>query len=390
MECDVPRVSTRGLVGSRAEQLQRISDAGLVAQGRVFLLSLEPIKTQIGAKWPNRSEVIWDAVERALAKNMPPPDVFVRLNDTAVLVAMASTDSYEGQVRCVEVLRTLLSYFLGRSADADIALSRISSMAGGEVTADQIDVTAAPSPRVRSENPDQPQRSPEDWTPPLTERVSTGSISLTHYGEASYQIDVVPVWRLDQETISSYAVRLTLPPGMDRLSDQDHEALTTLTIEHLLPILADYRKEGALFALIVPVSFSVVSARRPRLALLNRCAPFKEIMRRAVIAELTDLDAGIPSGLIRQTAAMIKPFFRVLTANVRTTADVSTVYREEAFHGVALNWRSGLSAELETVMKMARRRTPNVVVYGVPGDVSTDELRRHHASHVTWKNSYKR
>lgn len=31
---------------------------------------------------------------------------------------------------------------------------------------------------------------------------------------------------------------------------------------------------------------------------MNRCAPFKDIMQRAVIAELTDLDPGIPSGLI--------------------------------------------------------------------------------------------
>ena len=383
MECDVPRVSTRELSGSRAEQLQRINDAGLVAQGRVFLLSLDPIKIQIGAKWPTRSEVIWDAVERALAKSMPPPDVFVRLNETSVLVAVASVDSYEGQIRCVEVLRTLLSYFLGRSADADVALSRISSIADGEISADKVDITAATRPPVARPLPDAPQRSPENWTPPLTERVSAGTLSLDHYGEAAYQIGVVPVWRLDRETISAYAVRLTLPLGMDRLSDRDRETLTTLTRDHTLPILADYRREGGTFAIIVPMSFSALSARRPRLALLNRCAPFKDIMRRAVIAELTDLDAGIPSGLIRETAAMIRPFFRVLTAKLCTSADVSAVYREAAFHGVAVGWRSGRIEELASILRIAGRRTRNLMVHRVPDDVSADELKQLGASHLT-------
>lgn len=384
MECVAQRVSTRGVIGSRAEQLQRISDAGLVAQGRVFLLSLDPIKLQIGDRWPHRSEVIWDAVERALTKSMPAPDVFVRLNDTSVLVAVASTDSYEGQVRCVEVLRNLLSYFLGRAADDDIALSRISKLEGEEITADQVDITA-PTPRpLFSQTSDAIRRSPEKWTPPLTDRITSGTISLTHYGEATYAIDVVPVWRLDQETISAYSVRLTLPAGMERLSDRDHEKLSTLTIEHVLPILADYRKEGASFALIVPISFSALSSRRPRMALLDRCAPFTDIMRRAVIAELSDLDAGVPSGLIRETAAMIKPFFRVLTATVRTTADVRAIYREAAFHGVALNWLSGHSAELAAVFKIAGRRTPNLIVHGVPETVSTDDLRHYGATHLTW------
>ena len=384
MECDVPRVSTRELVGSRVEQLQRINDAGLVAQGRVFLLSLEPIKVQIGARWSSRSEVIWDAVERALIKSMPPPDVYVRLNDTSVLVAVASVDSYEGQVRCVEVLRTLLSYFLGRSADADVALSRISSMADGEISADPVDIAAPPRPPIAPLARDAPQRSPENWTPPLTARVSKGTLSLTHYGEAAYQIDVVPVWRLDRETISAYAVRLTLPVGMDRLSDRDRETLTALTIEHTLPILVDYRREGGTFALIVPMSFTALCARRPRLALLNSCIPFKDITQRAVIAELTDLDAGIPSGLIRETAAMIKPFFRVLTASVCTSADVSTVYREAAFHGVALRWRPRQIEELAAILRIAGRRTHNLVVHCVPDNVSADELKQMGASHLTW------
>lgn len=370
------------LAASRREQLQRIKDAGLIEQGRVFILSLEPIKAQVGNRWSSRSEIVWDGVERALAKSMPPPDVYVRLNDTTVLVAIASTDSYEGQIRCVVVLRSLLLHFLGRSADDDVALSRISSIDGDVVSSERVDVNSAPM--RAAEAAQTANRRPEHWTPPLTERRAAGTLPLTYHGETPYQIDVVPVWRLDQETISAYAIRLILPDYIEQLSDLDHEMLSHLTLGHLLPILEDYRTEGASFALIVPLAFAALSARRPRMALLGRCGPVKDIMRRAVVAEITGLHPGVPTGLIKETVAMIKPFVRVVTATVRTTADVAALYREAAFYGVAVRWRSGSSLTLEHLLKTARRRTPNVVVHGVPEQVSSEELRRHNATHVTW------
>lgn len=374
------------LVVSRKDQLQRINDAGLVAQGRVFLLSLEPIKQQIGARWPHRSETVWEGVERALAKSMPPPDVFIRIHDTAVLVAVASTDSYEAQIRCIEVLRSLLTFFLGRTIDADIAMSRISSIQDGALSTEPVDLAALPTRSVELLNKSVARR-PEDWTPPLTERRVAGTITLSHHGDADYTIDVAPVWRLDHETISAYAIRLRLPGVVERLSDLDHETLSGLVVDCLVPILEDYQREGGTFALIVPLPFSVLCARRPRLAILNRCAPLKRIMKSAVIVEISDLHAGVPPGLIRETVSMISPFVRVVTAAVKTPSDVSAIYREAAFHGVAMRWRRGHTATLSAVLKAARRRTANLVVHDVPTGTPVDELRCHHATHVTYNEN---
>lgn len=384
MEWTTPAFELSALSASRREQLQRINEAGLVAQGRVFLLSLEPIKLQMGSRWTGRAEVIWEAVERSLHKRMPPPDVFVRLNDTTVIVAVASTNSYEGQIRCVEILQSLLFHFLGRSADADIALSRIASIDGEALRAEPVDVSREGNVLTGGTATPAPIRRPQDWTPPLTERRASGALKLTHQGRTGYDIGIAPVWRLDLETISAYAVRLRLDASPERLSDLDQEALSHLVLGHLLPILEDYRREGGTFAIVVPLSFSALSARRPRMALLNRCAELQDVMRRSVIAEITDLNAGVPPGLIRETVAMVRPFFRVVTAMVRTPADVDNLYREATVHGVAVTWRSGPATVLEPVVQAARRRTPNLIMHDVPKTVSTDDLRRCRASHFTW------
>lgn len=245
MEWTTPAFELSALSASRREQLQRIDEAGLVAQGRVFLLSLEPIKLQMGSRWTGRAEVIWEAVERSLHKRMPPPDVFVRLNDTTVIVAVASTNSYEGQIRCVEILQSLLFHFLGRFADADIALSRIASIDGEALRAEPVDVSREGNVRTGGTATPAPIRQPQDWTPPLTERRASGALKLTHQGRTGYDIGIAPVWRLDLETISAYAVRLRLDASPERLSDLDQEALSHLVIDHLLPILQDYRRGAA-------------------------------------------------------------------------------------------------------------------------------------------------
>ena len=189
---------------------------------------------------------------------------------------------------------------------------------------------------------------------------------------------------MDREIISAYAVRLTLPSGRDRLSDADQEALSGLTVGHFLPILEDYQRAGGTFALLVSLSFAVLSARRPRVALLARCSQLREFMRRAVIVEICDLHPGIPRGLINETAAMMKPFVRVVTGTVRTTADVSVLYRETDLHGIAIDCRHTPFRIIGDVVRAARRRTRNVIVHDVPNDVSTDTLRNIQASHVTW------
>lgn len=166
---------------SRGDRLSRISEAGLVNEGRVFLLSLESIRVELGDRWLAREAAVWEALERALAKRMPAPDVFIRINATTVLAAIASTDAYDGQVRCAEVLGSVLTYFLGRSRDEDIGISRVSSLDDMALTAEPVDRVAPFKPILVAAKPLAEAKPPENWTPPLAgRRASTTFVSNRH------------------------------------------------------------------------------------------------------------------------------------------------------------------------------------------------------------------
>jgi hypothetical protein len=372
-----------GLGVARSDQLQRIEQAGLVKQGRVFLLSLEPIRAELGRRWASRSELIWQTLERTLAKRMPLPDMFIRIDDATILAAIVSVDAYEGQVRCAEALRATLAFFLGRSADSDVSIERVSDLAGGEIASEPIDLMAPAPPPVTARREAAPA-SPDRWTPPLTGRRFDGTFLSERKGTVRLSFDIVPVWRLDQEIISAFMIRRALPAPLQSFDDHDRELMDHRLIDHLLPLLEEYRREGGVFALIIPGTFTSAAARRPRMELINRCAPVIDIMRQAVVLQVEGFGAGAPIGRISEMAAMMKPFFHVLTAGVGDRAEAEAAIRDYAFQGMAIQAGQMGQDQLEKLIRVVRRRTPNVLVHGLKATVDVDRLKALGVSHVSY------
>tara|TARA_R110002124_G_scaffold70934_1_gene189921 strand:+ start:667 stop:1872 length:1206 start_codon:yes stop_codon:yes gene_type:complete len=381
-------VSLTALGHKRQDQLDRVIEAGLPDQGRVFALSLEPIRSSLGPRWPAKRDQVWDAAERALARHLPPPDVFLRIDETTVLTAIVSVEPYEAQVLCSEVLRDLLTFFLGRSADEDVVLTRVAELDGTNLVCERIDPfaprpvrSAAPAVGGRTPAP----RDPSAWKPPLAGRRHTAQVATRAGTLIDIELEVVPVWRLDQGTISAFRIVRDLRQADPGDNQSELEMIDRATLDFLLPLLEDYRREGGIFALVVPLSFSTLSAARPRIAVLDRCAPVADLMRQVVILEIDGLDAGVPSGRLSETVAMVRPFFRSLLLQVGSTALLARAMREHPFSGLTIDVArlTGGAAELATLIRAARKYTRNLMVLGLPGRSNDEALRAGGVSHVS-------
>lgn len=377
-------VSLKTLGTSRRDRLDRIVEAGLVAKGRVFALSLEPVRLSLGDRWPQKREQIWDAAERAMEKRMPPPDVFLRVDDTTFLAAIASVDPYEAQVRCADVLRSLLTFFLGRSADDDIVLTRVAALDGQGLVCEPVDLFAPPVPAgVVGGGVAARPRAPEDWIPPLGGRRTSTAIHTGGCEPVTVDFEVSPIWRLDQSVISAYRInrawRGPRPP-----TTAQTEAVDQATIEFLLPILDEYRREGGVFAVIAPLNFGVVMPARPRLGLISRWAEAADLMRQVVILELEGVETGVPSGSIGETAALLAPFFHRVVLKVSDQAVASNAFREHAFTGVTIDvTQLGSRKGLGGLIRAARRFTRNVLLLNAPTGLTDEVLKIAGVSHVT-------
>lgn len=370
------------LASSRRDQLDRVIEAGLAAQGRVFALSLEPVRQSLGDRWEVKRDHIWDVAERTLERRLPPPDVFMRVDDTTFVAAVASQDAYDGQVLCADILRGLLSFFLGRNADDDVVLKRVASLDGGGLQCVQIDPFAPRPLKPAQDSPPAPARGPEDWTPPLAGRRHTASIQTASHAPVEVAFEIVPVWRLDTDSIGAFRIARHVADA-GALSSAQVEAVDRATIEFLLPLLDEYRQEGGVFALIAPLSFSTLALVRPRLALIHQWASVADLMRQAVILEMQDVDAGVPTGRTGETAAMMAPFFRGLMVGIDDIGAVAKALSEHPFSGVVIDGdRLSVPALLGRLIRAARKATRNILLVNGPSRLDEDSLRGAGVTHV--------
>ena len=370
------------LGSSRRNQLDRVIEAGLAAQGRVFALSLEPVKLLLGDRWEARRDHIWDAAERTLERRLPPPDVFMRVDDITFVAAVASRDAYDGQVLCADILRGLLSFFLGRNADDDVVLKRVASLDGGGLQCVQIDPFAPRPPTSSQDTPPAPSRGPEDWTPPLAGRRHMALVQTASLEPVEVAFEIVPVWRLDTESIGAFRIaRDVANPAA--LSPAQLEAVDRATVDFLLPLLDEYRREGGVFALIAPLSFPTLALGRTRLSLIQQWAPVADLMRQAVILEMQDVDAGVPTGRTGETAAMMAPFFRGLMVGIDTVTAAAKALSEYPFSGAVVDGdRLSAPTLLGRLIRAARKATRNILLVNGPPGLDEESLRRAGVTHV--------
>lgn len=389
------------IVADNRASVERVNTSGLVEKGQVFLLRLDAIRDTLGNRWPRRSEMVWESVERILSKQMPVPDVFLRLNETTILAAIATVEGYEGHLRCLDVLRTTLRFFLGTDVDGEAGVTYVIEITEDELRHNPVWDGPVELPTIaKAEGEGQDKAgaraeagydgsddgaSPETWKPPLSKRRFDAPFISTQYGKVPMHFEVVPVRRLDQGKVGAYAIRCHLPPRIPALSELDREQMDLAMMGQLNQLLEEYRSERGGFALIVPVSFVSASARRPRRAMVERCGNVLDVMRQAVIAEVGGFGVGAPAGLIYETSAMMKPFFRALTAGVSTAAEAKTVINNYAFNGMAID-ASVVGARRDALIQMARTRTNNVMVHRVVETGEEAHLKAIGASHVTYLN----
>ena len=360
----VSRLST-----SQREQLERVLGAGLVERGSVFVLSLAPIRDETGPKWEFRKEQVWERVERTLTANLPIEDVCLRVDDVSMMVAVNSCSVYEGQARCVTLLRQIMAYFLGREGDDDIRISRVTSISGSDLIGEPIDIRAAPDPRHRAAAPGVAAGAgrlpPDKWTPPLAGRTYSAPFTSMRGEAVEMELRVTPVWCLRRGAISSYAIRRRFPHVKRPVSDHDQEAADKQTALKMVELLKEYAEFGGLFALHVPIYFATASSRRARVNMLGRCAPVLPLMRQVAIMEIEDIDDGVPYGRLKEAVAMLSPFVRAVMAGIGEGQRLNSQVRECGFAGVAVEAGPGpvMRPELKYLLAQARRATPNVLVH---------------------------
>jgi len=360
----VPGLSLLGV--SQRERLDRMLSAGLVERGAVFVLSLAPIREQAVDRWEARRDLVWDRVDRTFSAGLAMEDLWLRLDEASLLVAVSSCPAYEAQSRCVALLRQIMAHFLGHAADESIRLSRVTSVSGESLTGEAIDLLA-PTPAADEGGTRDRRRRAAAWEPPLAGRSYAAPFTDIRGRCVEMSLKVTPVWCLRRGVLSSYAIRRAFPPGQQPQNDFDQESADTETWRCMIGVVEEYRRMGGAFALHVPVHFATASSRRARINLLGLSTEVLPIMRQVLILQIEGVHDGIPQGRLHEAVSMMSPFARAVMAGVREGERLSPWIRQSGFAAVGLEAGPGgaVRAGLRGLIARTRRLTPNIVIHNV-------------------------
>jgi hypothetical protein len=368
-----------------SDVLDRLGNPALLNAGLVSVIGLDAIRRKLGDRWPIKRAQVWDHVERELERTLSPADIFLRTDDVSYTIAQPGSERYAAQAVCFSILQEVLKFFLGESRSADIDVRTVSSIAGGQMTSQPVDLTKlrrGPAPQTPAETPAEQlaaaaigplaDHAPAaaHWKPPLAGRTSTIELSPTARGSFDLKLKVDGVWNLRRGVITSFLIEREGVRGKTDMADLEEIDVATLVYASML--LDEQVEQGGSLTLHLPLSFTSLATQRTRQRLLALTHDVREAMRRTVLLEIVDLDPGVPPSRLIEIVGLVRSLCLGIIGRVKPTKAALAAVRGCGLRGIAVSadhlapYQPDFDVRLKAFVALARDVSPNLLIHGLP------------------------
>lgn len=306
----VTRMMSTGLAAS----IERFEDAGLLSEGKVNLIALDAIVERLGKRWPVRRDQIYDHVDRTLQRHLGLQGYYVRISETDFLICQPELSRFCGQAACLRYLREILTYFIGAAVQADQCVHQVTKISTHEIQGEQVDARQAEQAEARelaasaaSAKEAQQARAVNQWSPFVA---SDGrELRVTATLEPVFELKAFGRigFRMARRVVATGTEEELTPAMVANLSRADIVRIDLATVARGADRLrADVSGEQQP-SLIVPVSFTSLSAQRGRTEIVKMLNEASGLVKQGVICEISDIE-GVPQGALLSAASLIRPF----------------------------------------------------------------------------------
>jgi hypothetical protein len=303
-----------------AAALDQFSDAGLLTEGRVNLIALDAIVERLGVRWTTRRAQIHDYVDRFIERRLGSDGYRLRISETDFLICQPEVGRFAGQAVCLQILRDVLTHFIGDATLADDCVHQVTKVGTSEIQGTRVRASeVAKGERMEREAREarasaRPRRTLDRWTPFVA---SDGR-------ELRVACRLEPVVELKSFRQIGFRIARRVLAGSD-------EAVTAEMVRKLsradimrIDLAAAARGMEALRAaetsepppsLIMPVSFISLSSQRGRSAIAGLLMEARDLVKRGVICEISDIE-GVPQGVMLHVVSLIRPYCLFVVARI--------------------------------------------------------------------------
>jgi hypothetical protein len=289
-----------------------INDPSAIPGGYLLIISVEAIRERTEQNWWSKQDAVWEFTRRRFEKTFPRTDAIHQLNDVDYLIAQVSNEGAAAQFKAIDLLKSILIFFLGASTISQIKLSVIRSIKDGVVDAEVLS-----EEQIKAIMDGAPLAA-ESVPPPLADRRHPPQrLSFTLKETRTYDVvvSIEPIWNVYKQAVASYHTRALVYEAvgsepqaktLDDISLRDAWAIDVAVLRAAAGVIRDGQSQGAIFALHVPITFRCLRSPSCRVQMAQLLPLFADI-RKFLAFCIVGVPDGAPSGVLAEVISVLRP-----------------------------------------------------------------------------------
>jgi diguanylate cyclase (GGDEF)-like protein/PAS domain S-box-containing protein len=298
-------VAMREAAGASGDHL-KASDAKrpvVVVGGKIQLIGLNDVKAALGDSWPAHAERAMMLAESILRKRLAPQDHFSRTADHGFVISFAHGTETEAPARAAIIAREIRNRLIGDADDpagsAVTAVTRSFTLEPDELEGGRPNLSALEQ-RLDAGRAEAEQRARAE----LSIAMATATLEPEQLFDPKGQAVPIVIAALPNDLEEQIDIALATLPSSDSVDADVDVLLLTLVAETALVDIGGGRN----IVYLLPVDFSVFSARKRQERYLEICRKLPDAVRQRVMLLLSGVSRSVGQGRLFHVFRLLKPF----------------------------------------------------------------------------------
>ncbi len=338
------------------EIIERLRETHVDTTGHAFLLKLDALIVRLGAKWDQKSELVFEHLKTAFERQFPEPNWCIGINGDAWLALIPTVGSRKGAQAVIEIWRELCGFFVGdmsaievplhevRAEDVDrFSIKKIDMKTWFDAVEDEGGPLKARAGAFGQANGDDAQGAAARGQRPMM------VAATINYGGRHLKIasSVEPLFEMKKMAMIGHRLEGLVMENLDNtlldrkaLGNLDwglREQVDVLNVEQGLKLLRMRSPEQRKMLMVVPAAFSTFASARARGRVTQEVAKAAAEMGLKVLFEVRGLD-GVPPHRVLEIVSMIKPFCMTVVGSVNAERKAISALSKCGLSGVCIEY----------------------------------------------------
>ena len=390
------------LVSADAQaDVERYSDAQLLAAGKINIISLEAVQKGFGEAWQDRKEEVFAFARRLLKRSLGGRGIFLRISDSDVFIVHPGLGRLAAQAACLRYLREILAHFHANADEAVGSVLQVTGIRKARVETNSVDAKAVEAAFALGAAEGAGRLGAFQEEASLTSQLVNRAAPFISTDGRLLRVSasLEPIYEVKSFTRIGFRMirRIIMVSSGVALTQREIAALPSAdliradlaTIARGIDRLNAEAGGEQQLSLIVPVSFSSLASRRGRAELVAPVRDVASMVKLGVICEILDIE-GVPQNALIDVTSLVRPLSLLVVGRLANpTPGVFARFTGAGFQALSFECppRGVSDAEFigwaNSIIPAARKAARSVLVYGAGTTKRAGALASLGATHVS-------